>query len=150
MLLEGTGRLLSPSFSLAELLAPWRKKILWRRFSPKARLKSARKMYADLERMAESLPRVVANLVERFDAGKFVLRMEHRHLKSATNRLVAGILIGSFLLASALLIAHNVRPLLGGFSVPGVAGYLAALAFGSRMIWVNRDNILWKRRDDWD
>jgi ubiquinone biosynthesis protein len=150
MLLEGTGRLLSPAFSLAELLAPWRKKFLWRRFSPQARLKNARQLYSDFERMAESVPRVVSNLVDRFEAGKFVLRMEHRHLKAAANRLVVGLLVSSLLLASALLIAHSVRPLLFGLSIPGVAGYLVALLLGCRMIWVNRENLFYSRRDDWD
>jgi ubiquinone biosynthesis protein len=150
MLLEGTGRLLNPEFSLAELLAPWRKKFLWRRFSPQARLKSARHLYSDFERMAESVPRVVSNLVDRFEAGKFVLRMEHRHLKASANRLVVGLLVSSLLLASALLIAHNVHPLLFGLSIPGVAGYLVALLLGCRMIWVNRENLFYSRRDDWD
>jgi ubiquinone biosynthesis protein len=150
MLLEGTGRLLSPAFSLAELLAPWRKKFLWRRFSPQARLKNARQLYSDFERMAESVPRVVSNLVDRFEAGKFVMRMEHRHLKASANRLVVGLLVSSLLLASALLIAHSVHPLLFGLSIPGVAGYLVALLLGCRMIWVNRENLFYSRRDDWD
>ncbi|HWB52779.1 MAG TPA: AarF/ABC1/UbiB kinase family protein, partial [Tepidisphaeraceae bacterium] len=45
IILEGTGRLLNPAFSLIDLLRLWRKTILWRRFSPKARLKTLRRRY---------------------------------------------------------------------------------------------------------
>ncbi|HSU65724.1 MAG TPA: AarF/ABC1/UbiB kinase family protein, partial [Tepidisphaeraceae bacterium] len=136
ILLEGTGRLLSPKFSLAELLAPWRKRVLWSRFSPEARLKNARQLYVDFERMAETLPRVLSNVVDLLEAGKFVLRMEHRHLRSAANRLTVGILVSAILLGSTILLAGAVKPTLWGISVPGVLGYTVALVVALRVIWV--------------
>ena len=151
MLLEGTGRLLSPTFSLAELLAPWRRKLMLRRLSPEARLKSMRRLYADWERTAEALPKFTTNMMERLEKGKFVFKLEHRHLKSAANRLVTGLFVSSLLLSSTLLMTNSVRPsLFHRLSIIGLLGYSAAMAFGLRIIWINRDGRVSDREGDWD
>ena len=150
ILLEGTGRLLSPAFNLAELLQPWHKTILWRRFSPKAQLKHFRRIYGEWDRMLESVPKVATDIVDRLEKGNFAVRLEHRHLKSAANRLVAGLFVSSLLLASSILIARNVPPLAWGLSIFGVLGYVAAVIFGFHILWVNRDNLVSDRDGDWE
>jgi ubiquinone biosynthesis protein len=150
IILEGTGRLLNPSFNLIELLKPWRKTILWRRFSPKVRLKNLFRLYGDWERMTEAVPRVVLNTMDRLENGKFAVRLEHRHLKSAANRVVVGMFVSSLLLASSILIVRNMPPLIWGVSVVGVLGYVAAIVFGFHMLWVNRDKLVEDRDGDWE
>ncbi|HEX4794044.1 MAG TPA: AarF/ABC1/UbiB kinase family protein [Humisphaera sp.] len=150
ILLEGTGRLLSPSFSLAELLAPWRQKLLWRRFSPEARLRNMRLAMVDWDRLSQTVPRLASRLVEQVESGKFAFRLEHRHLKSAANRLVAGMFVSALLIGSTLLLGMSVRPTIWGISVPGVIGYLAAVVFGARMVWINRDKKVVNSDSDWD
>jgi len=150
ILLEGTGRLLSPGFNLAELLEPWRRKLLWERFSPGGQLRRMRRLYSDWERTAEAMPKVLSNLFDRLERGKLGIHLEHEHLKSAANRLVVGMFIASLLIASAILIARNVPPLAWGLSVPGVLGYAAAIAFGFRIAWVNRDRLVSRRHGDWE
>jgi ubiquinone biosynthesis protein len=150
MLLEGTGRLLSPAFNLVELLLPWRKRIIMRRFSPAARLKLLRRLYSELERSADVLPRLIAGLVERLDKGTFAIRLEHRHLKSASNRLVVGLFISSMLIGSCVMLASNVRPTAWGISIIGALGLVIAVVFGFRMIWLNRDTKVSHRHGDWD
>jgi ubiquinone biosynthesis protein len=148
ILLEGTGRLLSPTFSLAEVLAPWRVKFLLRRFSPEAQLKNARKLFSDWQRMFESVPKVLSNTLDRLEAGKFAVRLEHQHLKTSMNRLITGLLVSALLVGSSILLGRNVPPSVRGISIPGALGYLASFAFGLRMIWLNRE----KRRSgrDWE
>jgi ubiquinone biosynthesis protein len=150
VILEGTGRLLNPAFNLIDLLTPWRKTILWRRFSPKVRLKNLRRLYGDWERMTETVPRVVLNTMDRLENGKFAVRLEHRHLKSAANRVVVGLFVSSLLLASSILIARNMPPLIWGISVLGMAGYVVAIVFGFHMLWVNRDKLVSDRDGDWE
>jgi len=89
-------------------------------------------------------------VVDRLEAGNFTIRVEHRYLKSAANRLVVGMFFSSLLLASALLIVRSVRPLLFGLSVAGVLGFVVAIAFGCRMVWINRDRAVSGRDADWD
>lgn len=150
ILLEGTGRLLSPGFNLAELLEPWRRKLVRERFSPTAQLKQILRLYSDWERTAAAMPKALANLMDRLDRGKFGIHLEHEHLKSAANRLVVGMFIAAVVVGSAILISRNVPPVVWGLSVPGVLGYVAAIAFGLRMIWINRDRHVSRRHGDWE
>ena len=150
ILLEGTGRLLSPSFNLAELLEPWRRKLVRERFSPGAQLRQMLRLYSDWERTAEAMPKTLSNLLDRLDHGKFGVHLEHEHLKSAANRLVVGMFIAAVVIGSAILISRNVPPTAWGLSIPGVLGYTAAIAFGLRMIWINRDRHVSRRHGDWE
>jgi len=54
--LEGTAQLVSPKFSLIEMMKPYRTKILWRRFSPRRRLRKMRRFMAEIEHVIELLP----------------------------------------------------------------------------------------------
>lgn len=148
--LEGTGRSLSPAFNLAELLGPWRDTILWQRYSPKARLKKLAHLYGDWEDLAQSVPKVARNMLDRMDQGRFAIRIEHQHLKSGVNRLVVGLFISSLLIASAILIARGVPPTIRGQSLFGIVGYAVAVVFGFRMLWVNRDKLVSDRDGDWE
>jgi ubiquinone biosynthesis protein len=150
ILLEGTGRLLNPQFNLAELLEPWRAKYIKQRFSPRAQLKEISRLYADWERTAESVPKAVTNLLDRLQQGKFGVTVEHQHLKSAANRVVVGLFISALTLASSLLIARTVPPLLFGQSILGMAGYGVGVLFGFRMLWVNRDRLVSRKHGDWE
>jgi ubiquinone biosynthesis protein len=150
IILEGTGRLLSPDFNLAQLLQPWRKIIVSRRFSPMAQLKTIRRLYADWEGLAESVPKVARSVLDRMEDGRFAVRIEHQHLKSGVNRLVVGMFISSLLIGSAILIAWRFPPLIAGQSVFGVLGYALAVAFGFRMLWVNRDRFVSDKEGDWE
>jgi ubiquinone biosynthesis protein len=139
VLLEGTARLLSPTFSLAGLLAPWRSKLVSQRFSLKTRLKKLSRMFVEWERLAESAPRVMLNALDRLEDGQLAVRLEHRNLKSAVNRLIGGLFISSLLLSSTLLISRNVPPLAWGISIPGALGYIVAMFFGVHLLWMYRD-----------
>jgi ubiquinone biosynthesis protein len=150
ILLEGTGSLLSPAFNLVELLQPWRKTILMRRFSPRARLKSLRHLYTDWHRMLESVPKAAVDIIDRFEAGRFSIKLEHRQLTVVANRLVAGLFISSLLLASAILIATKVPPTAWGISVFGFLGFLGAIVLGLSMLWANRENFMRFKKQDWD
>jgi len=63
--------------------------------------------------------------------GKFVMHVEHLHLKSAANRLVVGLFISSLLIASAVLIAQNV-PTAG----LGRVGIWSGGLCGGRRLWL--------------
>ena len=138
ILLEGTGRLLSPTFSLAGLLTPWRNKFVSQRFSFQNRFKKFSRMYFDWERLAQTIPRVIFDAMDRLEDGQFAIRLEHQNLKSAVDRLVGGLFISSLLLSSAMLIGHDIPPIAWGISIPGVLGYIVALFFGVHLFSVYR------------
>ncbi len=145
VMLEGTSRLASPRFSLVEMLRPHQKEMMWRRLSPVRRLRKLRRIYSEMEHMAEVLPRKLLDMVDQLQAGKFDVHLEHRGLQPSVNRLVLGMLTSALFLGSALLYSRAVPPLVsenipligplvGGVSFFGLTGCVLALALGIRLL----------------
>ncbi|GAA4471090.1 AarF/ABC1/UbiB kinase family protein [Novipirellula rosea] len=130
VMLEGTAHQLSPTFCLAELIEPYGKKAMLRRFSPKkvyARIKSN---VDDWEHLMSVLPKDAADILHNFKRGKFDVHLQHRRLEPIVNRLVLGILTAALFMGSASLCSSLVPPLLLGISVPGFIGCAAAVMMG--------------------
>jgi ubiquinone biosynthesis protein len=133
VLLEGTSRRLSPQFSLAEVIQPYYRKVMGRRFSPQRLAVRFQRTVRDWDRLLQALPRELNETLQRIRYGQFHLRVDHRHLDPIVNRLVLGILTASLFLGSSLLWSMKAPPLLAGVSVFGAAGYLVALYLGWRL-----------------
>ena len=147
VMLEGTARLASPRFSLMEVLAPHQQQMAWRRISPVRRLRKLRRIYGELEHMAEILPRKVLDIVDQFHAGKIDVHLDHRGLEPSVNRLVLGMLASALFLGSALLLSRQVPPLVGGVSILGAAGCIVALGLGLRLLRaINKSGHLDRRK----
>ena len=98
VMLEGLARLASPRFSLMDVLAPHQKQMAWRRISPARRLRKLRRIYGEIEHLAEVLPRKVLDMVDQFQAGKIDVHLDHRGLEPSVNRLVLGMLASALFL----------------------------------------------------
>jgi ubiquinone biosynthesis protein len=133
VMLEGTARILAPSFSLMELIQPYQKKMLLRRMSPARQMRKMRRIYTEMEELAEILPRRLRDILQQVDAGKFDVHLDHRGLEPSVNRLVLGMLTSALFLGSSLLISRDVW-LLWGVSVPGALGTLLSLYLGWRLL----------------
>jgi ubiquinone biosynthesis protein len=79
--------------------------------------------YRDWERLAESLPRDLNDVLKRVRDGTFSFHLYHRHLDPVINRLVLGVITAALLVSSALLWSMKAPPLIAGVSVFGAAGY---------------------------
>jgi len=152
--LEGTSRLVSPKFSLVEVMGPYQKKLLWRRFSPRRRLRKLRRLYSEMEHLISILPRGVVDILEQVQSGKFDVHLDHRGLEPSVNRLVLGMLASALFLGSALLLSQKVSPtfdlaILGmrQVSALGAAGFVVSIALGLRL-WraINKSGRLDRRK----
>jgi ubiquinone biosynthesis protein len=65
IVLEGTSRRFSPDVSLAELMQPFCRGIVMRRFGPKRLVRRARRAYRDWDRFITALPRDLTDLLAR-------------------------------------------------------------------------------------
>jgi ubiquinone biosynthesis protein len=131
--LEGTSRLVSPDFSLLEVMVPYQKKLFWRRFSPKRRIRKIRRLYSELERLVEVLPRGLTEIFQQVQSGRFDVHLDHRGLEPSVNRLVLGMLASAMFLGSTLLLSRNVPPLVGGVSVLGAVVFGFSIMLGLRL-----------------
>jgi ubiquinone biosynthesis protein len=132
--LEGTAQQLSPEFSLTEVFRPFYTSMVRRRHSPKRLLRRVRHAYRDWERITESLPRDLGEVLNRMRDGTFSFHLDHRHLDPVINRLVLGVMIASLFVGSSLLWSMKAPPTFAGVSVFGGAGYILALWLGWRLL----------------
>jgi len=126
--LEGTAKLLSPNFSVAEVMRPFQRRAIMRRLSPARRLKKMRRVYMELEHLATVLPRRLMDLFEQVQTGQFDVNLEHRGLGPSVNRLVLGMLASALFLGSSLMLSRNVPPLI--FHEPTMMGMHDISVFG--------------------
>ena len=132
--LEGTAQRLSPQFSLAEVFRPFYTTMVRRRLSVRGLLGRLQHAYRDWERLAESLPRDLGEVLQRVRDGTFAVHLDHRHLDPVINRLVLGVMTASLFVGSSLLWSMKAPPTLAGVSVFGGAGYLLAAYLGWRLL----------------
>ncbi|MBL9124257.1 MAG: hypothetical protein JNG90_11535 [Planctomycetaceae bacterium] len=134
VMLEGTSRQLSPKFNLIEVIEPYQKQMIWRRLSPARQLRKFRRLYRELELLADVLPRGLIEIIEQVQSGKFDVHLDHRGLEPSVNRLVLGMLASALFLGSSLLLSHHVPPVIQGVSVLGAAGCVVSLGLGLRLL----------------
>ena len=142
--LEGTGRCLSPKFSLLEIMEPFHKMLILKRLSPARQVRKMRRFYLELEQLADKLPQRISNILEQVQTGSFDIHLEHRRLGPTANRLVLGLMTSALFLGSALMLSYKVPPLIfpetawmgiHKLSLLGLSGALVSLLMGFRVMW---------------
>ena len=134
VMLEGTAQQLNPSFSIVELLQPYRAEAIKRRLSPQRMLRKLQNTQRDWSHLIESLPGDVSDIVNRIRRGRFDVHLEHRRLDSIVNRLVLGLLASALFVGSTSLLSNSVKPIFYETSVPGAAGCVVAVYLGFKLI----------------
>lgn len=141
--LEGSNKLLNPSFSLLEFLQPLHRSMVLRRLSPKRQARKLVRFYMEAERLAEILPQRLTDILNQIQSGKFDVHLDHRGMEPSVNRLVLGMLASALFLGSSLLLSRQVPPLLfpnGTFlglhklSILGLMGCGTSILVGLRLI----------------
>jgi ubiquinone biosynthesis protein len=143
--LEGTAKLLSPRFSLMEVMQPFHRGMMLRRLSPARQAKKLRRLYLEVEQLVEVLPQRVTQILEQIQDGKFDVHLDHRGLGPSVNRLVLGMLASALFVGSSFLLSYQVPPLLFHQAEPawlgmkdisflGLAGCTLSLLVGLRLL----------------
>ncbi len=132
--LEGTAKLLNPSFQLMTLLEPYAEKAARRRFAPTRVWHEVQRNVREWERLAHALPNDLNNTLDRIRAGTFSVHVDYRRLDPVVNRLVLGLLTSSLYLGSSLLWSAHAQPIVDGVSLFGAAGYGISLLMTVRLL----------------
>ena len=124
-------------------MRPFRRTLLLRRLSPVRHARKFRRIYLQLEQLAEDLPQRFSAIMEQIQSGKFDVHLDHRRLGPSVNRLVMGMLTSALFLGSSLMLSNKVPPLLfpnkaywgiSEVSLIGLAGLVASLLIGVRVV----------------
>lgn len=141
--LEGTSKMLHPQFSLIDVMKPFHRKMLLRRLSPTHQLRKLRRVYREVEHLAEILPGRIMDILEQVQSGKFDVHLDHRGLGPSVNRLVLGMLTSALFLGSSVMLSLKVPPLLFAetmvlgmheLSLVGLAGCTVSILIGLRLL----------------
>jgi ubiquinone biosynthesis protein len=149
VMLEGASRLLNPQFSLVEVMRPYQRQMMFRRLSPKRQLQRLRRLYSELEHLAEVLPRGIVDILQQVQSGSFDVHLDHRGLEPSVNRLVLGMLASALFLGSSWLLANNTGPLIPyvQLSLLGVLGSSTSILLGLRLLRaINKSGHLDRRK----
>ncbi|HWB62295.1 MAG TPA: AarF/ABC1/UbiB kinase family protein, partial [Chitinophagales bacterium] len=140
--IEGVGHRLDPNLDIIKELTPHINKTLREEFSVMAILKRFLNSARDTLSLIENLPRDIRDIVAKIQKGELKVTIEHEGLDDVThkidlasNRIAGGFIIGSILMASAILIAVKFPPLYQHISIPGGLGFILANVLGIRMLF---------------
>lgn len=131
--LEGFGRQLDPDFQMIQHLTPFVKEVLIARYHPKNLLKRGREGMVEALHLIGGLPRDIGRLIRQARRGTLKIdldlkRLDHfgAQLTRSSNRLTMGIVTGSLIIGSSIVMTVNAGPMLFGLPAFGFLGYLLA------------------------
>lgn len=139
---EGLGAELDPSFSFAEVLAPYAKQLMLQENSPYAWTKRLGKAGVELAWLATDLPQRLRRLLDELDRGVLKIDVQptgldpvfHR-VERIANRMVLGVVVAAFIIAMAILMSvyHPAGSALGQvlFSI----GFVLAVVLALYLVW---------------
>lgn len=133
VMLEGTGRILSPKFNLVELVEPYQRSVRIKKLSPRRLWRRLSAAVGDWDELIRGFPRQFGSILRMLQRQEMGVQLLHRHLEPSVNRLVFGLMVSAMFVGSSMLWAFNAPPLLGGVSAFGVIGCVFSGMLGYRL-----------------
>lgn len=138
--LEGMGRQLDPDFDMVTEFSPFLRRALLARYTPDALVKRGwRAIVGGLEILTD-LPQDLHHLLRSARSGRIqvhvdVTRLQHfgNQLDRATSRLTMGVVIAALIIGSSIVMTVDRGPVLFGFPLLGLLGFLSAAVTG---VWL--------------
>lgn len=148
--IEATGRQLDPQFDMISLLAPFVRSLLLKRYSPKHLFDQTQRFTEDIADLAHEAPEHALEIMRKLRTGRIKLEFHHQGLdeplaqiNQMSDKLVGGIIIGSLIIASALMAHSHIGPEIRGFPIIGGIGFFLA---GLAGIWLIFDMLRSRRK----
>ncbi|MEW6685206.1 MAG: AarF/UbiB family protein [Candidatus Edwardsbacteria bacterium] len=139
---QGLVLLLNPEFNFVETAEPFLRELMKRQFSLTRLIKDFSKEFEALVSLIKILPEELEKIIKRLAAGQLKIEFEHKDLRElievvnrASNRLAFALIIAGLIVASSLIMQLNKGPLILGFPILGVFGFILAGILGLWLIF---------------
>ena len=140
---EGMGAQLDPDFNLTTVLAPYVRRLMFRRYSPEALARRLSRSGGDAAHLWIELPQHLRRIAGEIERGSVEVGVRPegfepvlKRLERLTNRLVLGVIVAAFIGGTAVLMAAYHPPgwerLMAPFFLFGLA---VATALGGYLAW---------------
>jgi len=140
--IEEVGRTLDPGFDLRAHARPVLAELRKERTGPRALARDTRVLLRSVLTGLQELPGELYRIVRRIEHDDLTIRFRHEGLenlddalKTASNRITLGVIIGSLIVGSSLIITTQIPPYLFGHSAFGIIGYLLSALLGLYVIY---------------
>jgi len=140
-MIETTGRQIDPDFNIVQTAKPFINKLLSKKLATKDLLKRSSEFIQDSTELVEQLPKNLRYAIKKLREGKLKLVFEHKGLEKlileidrSTSRMSLSIIIAGIIVGSSLIVRADVGPLIFGYPVLGIAGYIVASIMGFILI----------------
>lgn len=140
--IEEVGRLLDPDFDLRGHAHAILGELKAERTGGRALLRESRSMARSVLSGLQDLPGELHRIVRRIEHDDLTIKFQHQGLeslddtvKAASNHLTIGVIIGSLIVGSSLIITTGIPPHLFGHSAFGIIGYLLSAMLGLYVVY---------------
>jgi ubiquinone biosynthesis protein len=140
--IEEVGRGLDPQFDLRSHMAPVLGELQRERLNPRTLARRTREALRQTFISLQDLPFEVRRLIRRLEHDNLAINLHHRGLEAhddavrgAANRITLGVIIGSLIIGSSLIVTTGIQPHLLGYPALGIIGYLLSAILGLYVIW---------------
>ena len=135
--IEGVGRKLDPDFNMAIEIKPFVEKLIRDKYSPKLIARDIRKLASAIAGLTKSFPKDFAEILEKIKSGTLRIEFEHKGLEDlisqmdkVSNRIAFSLIIAALVVGSSIIMQTDKGPILFGFPVLGVAGFVITGVMG--------------------
>jgi ubiquinone biosynthesis protein len=144
--IEESGESLDPNFDIRETAIPIMRELQRERRNPRVMWKEAGMAFSVGLQLLKEFPAEFTRILRRLENDDLTVKFHHKGLEEvsdtlnvASNRITLGVIIGSLVIGSSLIIAAGVRLPIFGYQVNlGMVGYLLSAILG---FWIIIDII---------
>lgn len=134
---EESARALDPEFDIQKVSNPFLRKLNKERWSMHGITRQSLYPFLEMLRRLQQIPENVQRILQRVEEEDIQINFHHtgtenleETFNSSMNRLTAGIIVGSLIIGSSLVITTGVKPLLFGYPAIGILGFLVSGLLG--------------------
>ena len=135
--MDGVARQLDPEFNTIAHTKPFVEKLVHERHDPKRIIKNAVLYSSELLDILKIIPKDAYEIIKKIKTGTLKIEFEHQGLSKlitemdkSSNRLSFSLVIAALIIGSSLIIMANKGPLIYGFPVLGILGFIFAGILG--------------------
>lgn len=140
--IEEVGRDLDPQFDLRAQMPLVLHELFLERANPHNLARWIREVLHNALLGLQDIPSELRRLIRRFEQENPTISLQHRGLEKldeslriAANRIALGVIIGSLIIGSSLLVTTRIEPTLFGYPALGIIGFLISALLGLYVIW---------------
>jgi ubiquinone biosynthesis protein len=138
---EGTARQLYPELDVIAEIEPFIKRLGLERWTPSQVWRRLTRQVRFYLKLQSNLPGSIQRILQKLEQGELDINFRHENLSglqksldNVSNRLSFSIILASLIIGSSMIITTGVKPLILGYPVIGLVGYIISGILGLAVV----------------